>query len=175
MMQGEGRKGSTRGRWIVIGCAVVSAAAWIGGGRVGTAPNAPAAYDLVAIAPVQAASGPGAAVYGQFCAACHQATGNGMPGAFPPLAGTPVTNGDPHFLARIVLYGLEGRTVVKGQTYTAAMAGLASRMSDAQIADVLTYIRSSFGNNSPAVTEDVVKTERAIPGTGTDNYAKYPK
>jgi len=174
-MRGAGWKDSTRGRWIVIGCAAVSAAVWIGAGRVGTAPNAPAAHDLVAIASVQAAPGPGAAVYGQFCAACHQANGNGMPSAFPPLAGTPVTNGDPHFLARIVLYGLQGRTVVKGQAYSVAMAGLASRMSDAQIADVLTYARSSFGNNSPAVTEDVVKAERAIPGTPADNYDKYPK
>jgi len=174
-MRGQGWKDSTRGRWIMIVCAAVLAAVWIGVGRVGTAPNGPSAHDQVAIAPAQAASGPGAAVYSQFCAACHQANGNGMPGAFPTLAGTPVTNGDPHFLARIVLYGLQGRTVVKGQTYNVAMAGLASRMSDAQIADVLTYIRSSFGNNSPAVTEDVVKAERAIPGTPADNYDKYPK
>jgi len=78
-------------------------------------------------------------------------------------------------VARIVLYGLQGRTVVKGQSYSTLMAGLASRMSDEQIADVLTSIRSSFGNSSSAVTADVVKDERAKPGTGADNYAAYPK
>jgi mono/diheme cytochrome c family protein len=48
-------------------------------------------------------------------------------------------------------------------------------MTDAQIAQVLTYVRNSWGNNAPAVTEDVVKAERAIPGTAQDNGAKYPK
>jgi mono/diheme cytochrome c family protein len=99
----------------------------------------------------------------------------GIAGTFPPLVETPVVNGDPHFLARVVLYGLAGRTTVKGQTYNISMAGLAGQMSDAQIAEVLTYIRSSWGNHSSAVTEDLVKAERAIPGTPQDNYSKYPK
>jgi mono/diheme cytochrome c family protein len=162
-----------RGRWIAIGCAAVVAAG-MGMGRMTTTSNAPTTGGWAAVQPAQAASGPGQAVYGQYCAACHQGGGSGVPGTFPPLTG-PVTNGDPHFAARIVLYGLQGRTTVKGQAYSTPMAGLASRMSDAQIADVLTYVRSSFGNSASAVTEDVVKDERAKPGSGADNYSKYPK
>jgi len=52
------------------------------------------------------------------------------------------------------------------------MAGWAGQMSDAQIAQVLTYVGSSFGNSASAVTEDVVKDERAKPGTAQDNYAR---
>jgi len=138
-------------------------------------PNAPAAHNVAAVEPVQAAQPPGAAPYGQYCAVCHQANGKGMPGAFPPLADSPVVTGDPHYLARVVLYGLQGRIVVGGQTYNSAMAGLAKNMNDAQIAQVLTYIRSSWGNSAAAVDEDVAKAERAIPGTPQDNGAKFPK
>lgn len=174
MIRGAGWKGSTRGPLIAVGCAAALAAAWLGLGAGGTVSIGPSVHHMAAVQPVQAAAGPGAGVYGQFCVACHQAGGSGTPGAFPPLTG-PVTNGDPHFLARIVLYGLQGRTVVKGQTYNVPMAGFAAKMTDAQIADALTYVRSSWGNNSPAVTEDVVKAERAVPGTPADNYSKYPK
>jgi mono/diheme cytochrome c family protein len=161
-------------RRIGIGCAAALAVAWAGLGQGGLMPNAPTAHDLLAVQPVQAAPASGA-VYGQRCAACHGGAGMGIAGTFPPLVETPVVNGDPHFLARVVLYGLAGRTTVKGQTYNISMAGLAGQMSDAQIAEVLTYIRSSWGNHSSAVTEDLVKAERAIPGTPQDNYSKYPK
>jgi mono/diheme cytochrome c family protein len=163
---------ATRARWLAIGCAAALAAG-IGMGHIAGTGNAPAAGGWSGVQPVQAA-GPGQAVYGQFCASCHQGGGSGVPGTFPPLTG-PVTNGDAHFVARIVLYGLQGRTTVKGQAYNVPMTGFASRMTDAQIANVLTYVRSAFGNSASAVTEDVVKTERAVPGTGADNYGKYPK
>jgi mono/diheme cytochrome c family protein len=65
--------------------------------------------------------------------------------------------------------------MVGGQAYTGAMGGFDSTMSDAQIAQALTYIRSAWGNGAPAVGEDVVKAERAKPGTPQDNGAKYPK
>jgi mono/diheme cytochrome c family protein len=157
-------------RWIAaaLGCVTALAAAWaLHGG--------PAARNVAAPTPALAAPAPGAAVYGQYCAVCHQASGKGMPGAFPPLAGSAVVTGDPHYLARVMLYGLQGRIVVGGQTYSSAMAGLAKNMNDEQIAAVLTYIRATWGNNAPAVDEDVVKAERAVPGTPQDNGAKYPK
>jgi len=163
------------GRWTTIVCAAALTASLLGLGYGGAMRNVLATHAVLAVAPAQAASVPGADLYGQRCAVCHQATGNGMPGAFPPLAGSSVVTGDPHYLARVVLYGLQGRIVVKGQTYSNAMAGLAGDMNDAQIAQVLTYIRSSWGNSASAVSDDVVKTERAIPGTAQDNGAKYPK
>lgn len=169
------RLNSTNRRWSIPVYAAALAALWaaLAGGTV--PPGGPAASDMPAVTPVQAAPAPGAAVYSQYCAVCHQTDGKGTPSVFPPLAGSPVVTGDPHYLARLVLYGLQGRIVVGGQTYSGNMAGLAKNMNDAQIAQVLTYIRSTWGNNAEAVDEDVVKAERAIPGTPQDNGAKYPK
>ncbi len=175
MMRGTWWKDSTRGRWIGIGCAVALAAAWVGLGQDGPMPHAPLAHDLLTIEPAQAAAASGAALYGQYCAACHQTSGKGMPHAFPSLADNPVVKGDPHYLARVVLYGLRGGIVANGQTYNSAMSGFAGNMDDTQIADLLTYIRSSWGNNAPEVSADVVKAERAVPGTPEDNAAKHPK
>jgi len=161
--------------WTTIACATALTAILVGLGYGGAMRNVLAAHAMLAVAPAQAASVPGADLYGQRCAMCHQVSGKGMAGAFPPLADSPVVNGDPHYLARVVLYGLQGRIVVNGQAYSSAMAGLAGSMNDAQIAQVLTYIRSSWGNSAPAVSDDVVKGERAVPGTAQDNGAKYPK
>ncbi len=174
MPLGVGQTASARWRWAAAGCVAVLAAAWAGLGHR-TVPNALRPHDIPALEAVQAAAAPGAAPYAQYCAVCHQTNGQGVPGTFPPLVGSPVVTGDPHYLARVVLYGLQGRIVVGGQTYSSAMAGLAKNMSDAQIAQVLTYIRSSWGNAAPAVIEDIVKAERAIPGTPQDNGTKYPK
>lgn len=134
-----------------------------------------APHGALVLESVRAAAVPGAALYGQYCAVCHQANGQGTPDVFPPLAGSPVVTGDPHFLARVVFYGLQGRIMVGGKTYSGAMAGFAKNMNDAQIAQVLTYIRSTWGNSAEAVTEDIVKAERAVPGTPQDNGNKYPK
>jgi len=173
--RGRGQNDSAHGRRTAIICAAALTAALVGLGYGGTMRNVPATHAVLAVAPAQAASAPGADLYGQRCAMCHQANGKGMSGAFPPLADSSVVNGDPHYLARVVLYGLQGRIVVNGQTYSSSMAGLAGSMNDAQIAQVLTYIRSSWGNSAPAVNDDVVKEERAVPGTAQDNGAKYPK
>ena len=175
MSVSSSRLNSTNRRWRGLVYGAVSAALCVGLTRMAVLPAGPAAHDLLTTMPVQAAPAPGAPVYNQYCAVCHQADGKGTPGVFPPLAGSPVVTGDPHFLARLVLYGLQGRIVVGGQTYSSNMAGLAKNMSDAQIAQVLTYIRSTWGNTAEAVGEEVVKAERAIPGTPQDNGAKYPK
>jgi len=149
--------------------------AWAGSGYFAPASRTPAAHDLPTIETAFAASPPGAALYGRFCASCHQAAGQGMSGAFPALANDPVVNGNPHYLARVVLYGLAGRVVIKGQPYNSAMASFASSMNDEQISQLLTYIRSAWGNNAAAVGTDIVAAERAIPGTPQDNAAKHPQ
>jgi mono/diheme cytochrome c family protein len=175
VIRGTRWKNLTRGRWIGIGCAAAWALAWVGLGQGGAMWYAPAAQDVLTVMPAQAAAAPGAPLYSQYCAMCHQASGQGMPGAFPSLVDDPIVKGDPHYLARVVLYGLQGRIVVNGHPYNSAMSGFAGSMNDTQIADVLTYIRSSWGNNAPEVSADVVKAERAVPGTPQDNAAKYPK
>jgi mono/diheme cytochrome c family protein len=101
--------------------------------------------------------------YELVCATCHQATGTGVAGIYPPLAGSEWVNGSAERVIRIVLYGLKGAVKVKGVEYSAAampvigkVPGSPYNWSDEKIAAVLTYIRQSFGNNAPAITSEQV-------------------
>lgn len=107
---------------------------------------------------------PGETMYEMACLACHQPEAKGLPGVYPPLAGSDWALGDKSRLIRIVLHGLTGPIAVKGENYGApgavpmpAMGGL----NDQQIADVLTYVRGAFGNKASAVTPEEVKAIRA--------------
>ncbi|MBK1883111.1 HEAT repeat domain-containing protein [Luteolibacter pohnpeiensis] len=104
--------------------------------------------------------------HGQFmvCAACHGQNGEGTAAA-PPLAGSEWVAGPVENLIRIQLRGLQGPIKVKGTEYNmpGGMQPLAYQ-SDQQIADVLTYIRNSFGNTGSAVTADQVKALRSETG-----------
>lgn len=105
---------------------------------------------------------PGKKVY-QTCSACHQATGAGIPNAFPPLAGSEWVNGPVENLIRIQLRGLQGPIKVKGTEFNSVMPPNAT-LTDKEIADVLTYIRSNFGNKAGAVTPEQVKALRGEVG-----------
>ena len=103
----------------------------------------------------------GRAAFVRVCAVCHQVTGQGVPGVFPPLVGSHlVTAADPGVAIRIVLHGLQGPIEVKGQTYNSAMPPQGPLLKDRDIADVLSYVRSSWGHSAPEVTEEQVKTVR---------------
>ena len=96
------------------------------------------------------------------CAACHQSTGQGSPGQFPPLAGSEWVNEPvPARLIRIPLQGLGGPITVKGQEWDKSMVALGDALGDKELAAVLTYIRQAWGNTAPAVKEEQVKTVRA--------------
>jgi mono/diheme cytochrome c family protein len=99
----------------------------------------------------------GEETYGAQCAACHQATGQGVPNVFPPLAGDPVANApDPSEHITIVLKGLMGKSI-NGVAYPGAMPAF-PQLSDDQIAAVITYERASWGNTgSVALPEQVAK------------------
>lgn len=101
----------------------------------------------------------GGTVYGQVCAACHQADGQGLAGNFPPLAGAGEYYGDAQNMARIIVHGLQGEIVVRGQTYNGAMPAQGS-LTDYEIAAVTTFVRHSWGNNDGMVTPDDVKAVR---------------
>jgi mono/diheme cytochrome c family protein len=92
----------------------------------------------------------GEVVYGQVCAACHQANGQGVPGAFPPLAGAGEFYGDAQNHAKIIVHGLQGEIVVLGTTYNSAMPPQGT-LSDYDIAAVATYERHSWGNDDGIV------------------------
>jgi len=94
------------------------------------------------------------------CMSCHQKDGEGVPGAYPPLAGSEWVGGSAEVLAGIVLHGLEGSITVLGEPYNNAMPGW-GRLSDEQIAAVLTYVRGSFGNRSAPVSAELVATVRS--------------
>jgi mono/diheme cytochrome c family protein len=97
-------------------------------------------------------SAPGASTFTTNCASCHQAGGKGLAGSFPPLAGNPVVTGDPKTVIHIVKYGLSGKIMVGPDAYNGIMPPWGSQLSDAQIAGVVTYIRTSWGNKASAVT-----------------------
>jgi mono/diheme cytochrome c family protein len=104
----------------------------------------------------------GKGVYLRVCFACHQPTGLGLPGAFPPLAGAaPAVEADPGKIIRIVLHGLQGPIEVKGVKYNSMMPPHGPQLKDKEIADVLTYVRSAWENKAPAVTVEAVAAIRA--------------
>lgn len=98
-------------------------------------------------------SKPGAKIYAANCSSCHGAAGAGLPGAFPPLAGNAYVTGDPKAVAHTLLYGLNGAVKVGSATYNGQMPAWKGTLSNADIANVITYIRSSWGNKAAAVTE----------------------
>ena len=126
--------------------------------------NAPAPAGGTGAAPGGASSAlaaQGAKVFGQNCASCHQATGQGQPGVFPPLAGNTYVTGDSTKVIHTVLYGLMGSVKVNGTTYNGVMPAWKGQLSNADIAAAITYIRSTWGNNAPPVTEaDVAKVPK---------------
>jgi mono/diheme cytochrome c family protein len=121
--------------------------AWDGAGSGGPA----AAPDPMVI---------GKRVFTQNCAVCHQQTGLGVPGQFPPLAGSEWVlsqdwHGDNHIVT-IVLHGFQGAVTVKGQQFNNVMAPWGKVLKDEQIAAVLTYVRNEWGNKAPPITKDFV-------------------
>lgn len=122
------------------------------------APAAPAAAVFVKASDEQMKRG--AAVYARTCIACHQPTGMGLPPVFPPLANAPIVVGNPELPVKFILQGLMGPITVNGMTYNSMMPPVAG-VSDADIADVLTYVRQSFGNQGNPVSAEQVKAIRA--------------
>ena len=94
---------------------------------------------------------PGKILYMQFCLACHMEGGQGVPGLYPPLIQTEYVLGEKDRLIGVVLNGMQGPIEVKGEQYNNIMAKL-DYLQDQQIADVLSYVRSHFGNEAGAIT-----------------------
>jgi cytochrome c553 len=104
----------------------------------------------------------GKALFSSNCVTCHQATGLGVPGQYPPLAGSEVELGDAtNHLIAIVLKGLQGPVVVEGKPFNNAMQAWEAQYTDSQLAAILTYVRSDWGNSAPPISADMVKQIRA--------------
>lgn len=100
----------------------------------------------------------GMRLYGQNCLACHQANGEGITGAFPPLANSDYLNADTDRAIRAVIAGLSGPITVNGKPYNSVMPAV--RLSDADVAHVLSYVYNAWGNNGTMVDAEDVKRVR---------------
>jgi mono/diheme cytochrome c family protein len=105
----------------------------------------------------------GQRVFATYCSVCHQPTGQGLPGQFPPLAASEwVATPSPNRMIRLVLDGIQGPITVKDQAFNGAMPPWRELLTDADIAAVLTYVRGNknWGNTASPVTPEQVKTVR---------------
>jgi nitrite reductase (NO-forming)/hydroxylamine reductase len=107
----------------------------------------------------------GKAVYNANCSACHQPTGQGLSGAFPPLAGSDYLNGDRKQVLSAALFGLSGPITVNGKDYNGVMPSM-GYLSDDELAAALSYVFSSWGNTGSAVSVEEVAALRAELGQG---------
>ncbi len=113
------------------------------------------------------------------CSTCHQATGTGVPGAYPPLAGSEWVNGSEERVIRILLHGLTGELKVHGQTYNGNMPafgpGGGYNWSDDKIAAVLTYVRQEWGNTGGPVSPGQVTAVRTKGAAGRSKPWTQPE
>ncbi len=100
----------------------------------------------------------GQEVYNSYCMSCHMSKGEGIPGAFPPLANADYLMEDKERSIRVVMYGLEGEIVVNGTTYNSVMTPMG--LTDEEVTHVLNYIRNSWGNEGEVVAFEEVKAVR---------------
>jgi nitrite reductase (NO-forming) len=106
----------------------------------------------------------GKTLYSTICTACHQPEGQGIPKAFPPLAKSDYLNADPNRAISTVLHGLQGKVTVNGESYDSVMPQLG--FNDEQVANVLSYVYSQWGNNGSDVTPEMVNKIRAAVAAG---------
>ena len=125
-----------------------------GGTSVGTAPGASGGTAPSGGAAPSAQAANGAKVFSTNCSSCHGAQGQGVPGSFPPLANNPVVTGDPSKVVGILLGGLHGSITVNGTTYNGQMPAWKGTLSNKDIADVITYIRTSLGKNKASAVSE---------------------
>lgn len=101
----------------------------------------------------------GKVVFASNCASCHQATGKGLPGVFPPLDGSEWAVGDERVLANILLHGVSGEMMVAGTTYSGTMPPF-KQLGNDELAAVASYIRSSWSNKAAAIEPALFERER---------------
>ncbi|MGJ7915906.1 c-type cytochrome [Massilia sp. LXY-6] len=103
----------------------------------------------------------GKTLFAKNCAACHQATGKGIPGAFPALAGNAFVQGTSADVSTVLLKGRGG------------MPDFSGSLDDAEIAQVLSYVRSSWGNGAAPLSADEVAAQRASLGVAPAHHGRF--
>ena len=167
----EGDRHGSVDRWVVHLTAMALLPALIAcGGAERPSGDTESPAGAPAVASGGPAQGSGEQLYQQRCVSCHQANGQGLAGAFPPLVGSEYALASNVAVPiRIVLNGMQGPVTVKGVQYNGVMppGGAGIALSDEEAAAVLTYVRSAWGNSAPAITPQQVATERAAPRSAT--------
>lgn len=116
--------------------------------------------ELSGPAPSASGAGPdGKQLYAANCLACHQATGKGLPGVFPPLDGSEWVAGDKRTVVNILLHGITGEIAVSGSTYKGAMPAF-NQLSDQELAALATYVRSGWSNKADPIKPELFEQER---------------
>ncbi|PYK28362.1 MAG: hypothetical protein DME52_01150 [Verrucomicrobia bacterium] len=116
----------------------------------------------------------GKKIFAANCQTCHQATGLGVAGQYPPLAGSEFTNGGSRRMGMIVLKGLQGPVKVKGQQYgSAVMQPWDKTLTDQKIADVMTYERSDWGNSASPVTAEQITALRKELANHPESFTEH--
>jgi mono/diheme cytochrome c family protein len=111
--------------------------------------------DFQLLDPLEESMKRGKEVYEDFCVVCHMSAGEGVPGAFPPLAGSDYLMQNREASIHAVKYGQEGDLVVNGVTYNNIMTR--QYLSDEEVADVMNYISNSWGNTAEFVSVEEVQ------------------
>jgi len=101
----------------------------------------------------------GKKTYEMFCAGCHGMDGQGVEGAAPPLAGSDWVQGDANIMVQILTHGLQGEIKVKNKSYNLVMPPQVA-LNDAQMVDVINYVRSSWGNKEEAISADFLNKSK---------------
>ena len=114
----------------------------------------------------------GKKVFAQNCASCHQPSGKGVAGVYPPMVNAEWVIGSPKRLTMILLKGVQGPMTVLGNTYNGAMPAWGGNLTDKKIAAVLSYIRSEWGNSAPEITPEQVAIVRKEFATRTEPWAE---
>src|SRR5665647_3491455 len=133
---------------VVLGAIVISYQDSSGNEKAKAVRSEPPVKEISGNQPAKTAAKehPGKAVYTKYCLVCHQTSGSGVPGMFPPLGKGSWVGKDPKELVLIITKGLSGKVEVNGEVYKSAMPPQ-TQLTDKEIADVLSYIRSDFGNS----------------------------
>jgi mono/diheme cytochrome c family protein len=131
---------------------LIAAIALFGCGRSQRQPAVEADSTSRQVATTDTTESRGASIYRSKCSFCHQPNGLGVGRSYPPLAGSELVTGDAAMLARIIINGMQGPVVVKGTKYDNTMPGWRNYLPPADIAEVINYVRSSWGNHASVVT-----------------------
>jgi mono/diheme cytochrome c family protein len=109
----------------------------------------------------------GLQLYTVHCATCHQPTGLGMAGIFPPLAKSNWIDGNQERTVKIILAGIAGEMTVNGNTYNGNMPNVGAALKDGQIAHIVTYINQAWGNAQPPITDaEVAEVRKKVGARG---------